>query len=74
MEEIKEILRLLFQYWERCKHINNTWSKKNLFSKSFHHTAIPDWLYFISYLFCAANSNWISFGFYQFSFLYMITK
>jgi CheY-like chemotaxis protein len=24
MEEIKETLRLLFQYWERCKHINNT--------------------------------------------------
>lgn len=24
MEEIKEMLRVLFEYWERCKHINNT--------------------------------------------------
>lgn len=24
LEEIKETLRVLFQYWERCKHINNT--------------------------------------------------
>jgi len=24
MEEIKEMLRVLFQYWLRCKHINNT--------------------------------------------------
>jgi CheY-like chemotaxis protein len=24
IEEIKEMLRVLFQYWERCKHINNT--------------------------------------------------
>jgi len=24
MEEFKEMLRILFQYWERCKHINNT--------------------------------------------------
>src|SRR5215217_5053189 len=24
MEETKEMLRVLFQYWELCKHINNT--------------------------------------------------
>lgn len=24
MEEIKEMLRTLFSYWDRCKHINNT--------------------------------------------------
>lgn len=24
MEEIREMLRTLFAYWERCKHINNT--------------------------------------------------
>jgi CheY-like chemotaxis protein len=24
MGEIKEMLRVLFEYWERCKHINNT--------------------------------------------------
>lgn len=24
MDEIKEMLRILFQYWERCRHINNT--------------------------------------------------
>jgi CheY-like chemotaxis protein len=24
MDEIKDMLRLLFDYWERCKHINNT--------------------------------------------------
>lgn len=24
MEEIKEMLRILFSYWTRCKHINNT--------------------------------------------------
>ena len=24
MDEIKDMLRILFTYWERCKHINNT--------------------------------------------------
>lgn len=24
MEEIRKMLRVLFDYWERCKHINNT--------------------------------------------------
>jgi CheY-like chemotaxis protein len=24
MEEFKEMLRVLFQYWQRCKHVNNT--------------------------------------------------
>lgn len=24
MEEFKDMLRVLFQYWQRCKHINNT--------------------------------------------------
>jgi CheY-like chemotaxis protein len=24
MNEIKETLKVLFEYWERCKHINNT--------------------------------------------------
>jgi CheY-like chemotaxis protein len=24
MDEIKEMFRVLFEYWERCKHINNT--------------------------------------------------
>jgi hypothetical protein len=25
MDDTKELIRTLFNYWQRCKHINNTW-------------------------------------------------